>query len=202
VPIAPLTSLETAYEAVIFDFDGTLVDTMGLHYEAYRAVFAELRLTLSRTEFDEAIGGKAAETIPRLLKGRAAAVSIDEIHRRKKAHVKELLATGPVPLLETAHLLPLFQARIRMALASSGSREGIEVLLARFDWARFFEVVVTGEDVALGKPSPELFLLAAQRLGVPAARCFVFEDTDAGIAAARAAGMGSFDVRAAAGNRT
>src|SRR6185437_7081802 len=124
---------------------------------------------------------------------------IGEIHRRKKARLAQLLATAPVAILDTARLLPLLHGRLRLALASSGSREGIDILLARFDWARFFDVVVTGEDVRAGKPAADLFLLAARRLGVPAGRCFVFEDTDAGIAAARAAGMGFFDVRAAAG---
>jgi len=193
----PIARLASAYDAVLFDFDGTLVDTMGLHYQAYRAVLAELGFALSRADFDAAVGGKASETIPKLLKGRPATVPIGEIHRRKKARLAQLLATAPVAILDTARLLPLLHGRLRLALASSGSREGIEILLARFDWARWFEVLVTGEDVAAGKPAPDLFLLAARRLGVPARRCFVFEDSDAGIAAARAAGMGSFDVRAA-----
>ena len=86
---------------------------------------------------------------------------------------------------------------MKVALCSSGSRPGIELILERLVWRSLFDVVVTGEDVAAGKPAPDLFLVAAERLGVAPAGCFVFEDTDDGVAAARAAGMEVFDVRRA-----
>jgi len=82
-----------------------------------------------------------------------------------------------------------------MALASSGSRPGIEVILERFGWQRYFAAVITGEDTPHGKPAPDCFLLAADKLAVSPAACLVFEDTDAGLQAAANAGMKAIDVR-------
>ncbi|MEZ4365363.1 MAG: HAD family phosphatase [Kofleriaceae bacterium] len=182
---------------MVFDFDGTLVDTMPLHYEAYRRTFAEAHLELTPEDFYGNIGGSARETIPRFLRGRSCARSVQELHARKKEIVAELFATAEVPRLATAMLLPLLHRRIKLALASSGSRPGIELLLTRLDWVRYFDVVVTGEDAARGKPAPDLFLLAARGLDLDPARCLAFEDTDDGVAAAEAAGMTVFDVRRA-----
>jgi HAD superfamily hydrolase (TIGR01509 family) len=84
-----------------------------------------------------------------------------------------------------------------IALASSGSRSGIDVILERLGWRDRFDAIVTGQDVARGKPAPDIFLRAAERLGIAPPRCLVFEDTDDGVAAARAAQMAVFDVRRA-----
>jgi beta-phosphoglucomutase family hydrolase len=186
--------------AVIFDFDGTLVDTMPLHCAAYRRVLAEVGITVSAEEFSRCVGGNAHETIPKLLRGRPCPLSPHEIHARKKALVNQLLAERPIPILEPAKLLAAFHGRLPMALASSGSRAGIEIVLDRLGWGRYFAAVVTGEDAPRGKPAPDLFLLAAQRLQVPPSACLVFEDTAAGVAAAASAGMRCFNVRARPGD--
>lgn len=187
-----------AVDAVIFDFDGTLVDTMPVHYEAYRRAFAEMDLALSRDDFYRNSGGNARETIPKLLAGRRAPRSLPEIHARKKEILGQLLSEGPIEVLQTSQLLDAFLGRLPMALASSGSRAGIELILDRLGWRHYFAAVVTGEDVPHGKPAPDLFLMAAQQLDIERSRCLVFEDTDAGVAAARTAGMHVYDVRGAA----
>jgi beta-phosphoglucomutase family hydrolase len=190
-------SSTTQIAAAIFDFDGTLVDTMPLHYEAYRRVLAEEGIELTPEQFYSNIGGNARETIPKLLAGRPCAVPPAELHARKKQLVGRLLAEDPIPVLETAKLLPVLHTRMPLALASSGSRPGIEIVLTRYDWHRYFQAVVAGEDAPRGKPAPDLFLLAAEKLGVSPEGCLVFEDTDAGVEAARNAGMQVFDVRRA-----
>lgn len=190
----PLDS--SPYTAAIFDFDGTLVDTMPLHFEAYRRVLAEVDIELTPVEFFSNIGGNARETIPKLLAGRPCLVPPAELHARKKQLVNRLFAEAEIPVLETARLLDVFYGRLPMALASSGSRPGIEIILRRFGWDRYFGAVVTGEDASRGKPAPDLFLLAAEKLHVEPTSCIVFEDTDAGVEAARNAGMQVFDVRA------
>ncbi|HEY0193331.1 MAG TPA: HAD family phosphatase [Kofleriaceae bacterium] len=183
--------------ALIFDFDGTLVDTMPIHFEAYRQTFAEAGIELAPGEFYAHIGGKASETIPRFLAGRPCGRSVAELHARKQVIAVELLASEPIPVLAAATLLQAWHGAAPIALASSGSRSGIELVLERLGWRAMFDVVVTGGDVARGKPAPDLFLLAAERLGVAPPRCLVFEDTDDGVAAARAAQMAVFDVRLA-----
>jgi beta-phosphoglucomutase-like phosphatase (HAD superfamily) len=153
-------------------------------------------IELTFDDFYKNIGGNARETIPKFLRGRACAIGPAEIHARKKRLVNELLAASEIRVLETAKLLNLFHGSLPMALASTGSRAGIEIVLARLDWQRYFAAVVTGEDAPRGKPAPDLFLLAAEKLGVRPEACIVFEDTDAGLAAAERAGMRIFDVRA------
>lgn len=185
-------------DTCIFDFDGTLVDTMPLHFEAYRRAFGEAGIELRPSEFYPHIGGSAHETIPRFLGGRRCEWTVEQIHARKKALLDALLDSVEIPQLATAALLPLLHERVAIALASSGSRPGIDKMLDRLGWRRYFTVIVTGEDIRRGKPAPDLFLLAAERIGAAPARCLVFEDTDDGVAAATAAGMTVFDVRRAA----
>jgi len=182
---------------LIFDFDGTLVDTMPLHYESYRQTFAEVGIALAPEDFYANIGGVARETIPRFLRGRPCTRSIAELHARKQVIAQDLLRTADLPVLASAELLRAFHGTLPIAMASSGSRSGIDVVLDRLGWRAYFTTIVTGQDVARGKPAPEIFLLAAERLGVPAPSCLVFEDTDDGVAAARAAAMAVFDVRRA-----
>jgi HAD superfamily hydrolase (TIGR01549 family) len=182
--------------AAIFDFDGTLVDTMPLHYEAYRRVLADVDIELAAADFFDNVGGNARETIPKFLGGRPCRLSVQEIHDRKKQLVNRLLAECEIPILETAKLLPVFAGTMRVGLVSSGSRPGVEIVLSRLGWDRYFEVVITGEDAKRGKPAPDLFLLAADRMQVAPESCIVFEDTPAGLEAAERAGMRPFDVRA------
>jgi beta-phosphoglucomutase-like phosphatase (HAD superfamily) len=186
---------ESRIDGLIFDWDGTLVDSMPIHYEAYRLTFQEFGLELTQDHFYARIGGKASETIPRMLGAQKAPCSIMELHARKKCLVNDLLRSLPLPVLGTAVLMKAFVGKFKMAMASTGSREGIEIMLARLQWTGYFSAVVTGEDVIHGKPDPDCFLLAAKKIDVIPSKCLVFEDTDAGVEAARRAGMMVFDVR-------
>lgn len=190
-------SARPASRGLIFDFDGTLVDTMPIHYRAYRAAFAEVGIELSPDDFFGSIGGKASETIPRFLRGRSCPRSVDELHVRKQELAIQLLRSEDIPILAAAELLAALHGALPIGLASSGSRSGIDVVLDRLGWRDRFDAIVTGHDVVRGKPAPDLFLLTAERLGVAPHGCVVFEDTDDGVAAGRAAGMAVFDVRRA-----
>ena len=183
------------FQAVLFDFDGTLVDTMPIHYEAYRRTFAEIDIELTHDDFYDHIGGPGLEVIPRFLRGRTASWSTEEIHRRKKHKLLELLDEVAVPPLPTASLLRLLHGRVPMAVATSGTQVGVDKMLARLGWNGYFNSVVTAEDVQRGKPAPDVFLLAAERLGVAIQDCLIFEDTDDGVTAGRTAGGHVIDVR-------
>ena len=187
--------LPAQLDAVVFDFDGTLVDTMPAHYAAYRRVFADVGIDLAEADYYDNVGGTWREAIPKFLRGRACACSVEELHARKQARLLAELEVADIPQLPAARLLPVLRGRVPLAIASSGSRATIELVLRRLAWADAFAAVVTSEDVARGKPAPELFLLAARRIGVSPERCLAFEDTGDGVAAARAAGMTVVDVR-------
>lgn len=181
--------------AMLFDLDGTLVDTMPLHFQAYRDVLADLGISLSFTTFMAASGGAARETIPRLLAGNVCALPVEEIHRRKVARAEQLFSESPPSRLPCAMLLPALAATFPIGLVSSGSRKSVETTLASMGWSSVFQVVITGDDVQKGKPDPEGYLKGARALGAIPEECLVFEDMDDGVAAARAAGMQVFDVR-------
>jgi HAD superfamily hydrolase (TIGR01509 family) len=183
-----------AAQAVLFDFDGTLVNTMPLHYEAYRNVFADMGVELSREDFFPNAGGKASETIPKFLHGRNSPLTISEIHHLKKERIKTVFATEAIELLPAASFLPLFEGRVKLGLVSSGSREGIDILLDRLNWSGLFDVIVSGDDILRSKPHPEPYILAVRKLDCDPARALAFEDTPDGIASARAAGMNVIDV--------
>jgi beta-phosphoglucomutase len=183
-------------QAAIFDFDGTLVDTMPLHFESYRRAFAVHGVELSHDDFYRNVGGNARQTIPKFLAGRSMPCSVEELHVEKKRQLDVLLDTVEIPQLECAKLLFALRPIMKIAMASSGARRGIEKMLTKLGWSTLFDVVVAGEDAA-GKPAPDLFLLAAKNLNVAPAVCLAFEDTQDGVVAATAAGMTVFDVRRA-----
>jgi len=182
-------------EAILFDLDGTLVDTMPLHFQAYREVLADVGISIDFESFMTASGGAARETIPRLLNGVACEISVDEIHRRKVKRAAKLFSDAPPTPLPSAMLLPVLKKAFPIALVSSGSRNSVQTTLNSLGWGDLFGAIITGDDVVRGKPDPEGYLKGAAELGVAPCRCLVFEDMDDGVSAAKAAGMRVFDVR-------
>lgn len=170
-----------------------MVDTLGFHYEAYRAVFEGIGIRLLPEEFYPHLGGKAAEAIPLFLAGRDSPISINVIHERKKRVIAGLFAKGEITVLPAAGFLMLLHGRLPIALVSSGAREGIELLLERLGWTTYFDIIITGEDTPMSKPDPMPYLLAAEKLGIAPNHIAVFEDTPAGLISAKRAGMSVFD---------
>jgi HAD superfamily hydrolase (TIGR01509 family) len=182
-----------AFEAILFDLDGTLVDTMPVHYRAYAEVLRRRGLELGEPDFMAAIGAPAREAIPRFLAAvgivTAAVDEVAAIHAEKKLVFERLLGEIALAPLAAARLLQAARGRNKLALVSSGNRAGIAALLSAMRWSDVFDVVVSGDDVTHGKPDPEPYLMAAARLGVAPGNCLVVEDTEAGLASGRAAGM-------------
>jgi beta-phosphoglucomutase len=175
--------------AVLWDLDGVLVDSTRFHYEAYRKLLAERGRDIGFDEFRNLLGLRN-EAILRRLFGELPPQEVQRLADRKEELFRELIA-GKVEALPGATDLAcrLREAGVPTAIVSSTPRANIELILGSLGLADAFNVVVAAEDARRGKPDPEGFLAAAERLGVPPADCVVLEDAPEGIAGAKAAGM-------------
>jgi beta-phosphoglucomutase len=173
---------------VLFDMDGVLVDSYGPHLASWRALAEREGLPFDRAALTRLFGRTSHEMIGELWPERAG--ESDALSRRKEAIYRELVASR-FPAMPGARELAaaLHAAGFALALASSGPRENVELALDRLQLRGLFSASVSGRDVERGKPDPQVFELAAGRLGLPAARCVVVEDAPVGVEAAHAAGM-------------
>ncbi|MFF5210632.1 HAD family hydrolase [Streptosporangium sp. NPDC000396] len=183
--------MSTEPRAVLFDMDGTLVDTEGLWWEACAAVAAELGLELTEADTGHVLGRPVEHTAAHLVRqGRISPVeaSVESIGRRLTDAFAERIEGGVTPLPGAIRLLDdLRAAGVPTALVSASPRQIVDMVL-RTVGAERFRLVVAAEDTARGKPLPDPYLKAAAELGVDPAECVAVEDSPTGIAAARAAG--------------
>lgn len=171
--------------ALLFDLDGTLVDTAEANYRAYAAALAEAGRTIERAEFDAvATGRRWSQFLPLLLPGADHSV----IAARKQALYPAHLGASRInaPLVDLARAA---SPRLRLGLVTSASRRGADAVLAAHGLGDLFDVVVTGDDVEAPKPAPDSYQLAMARLGVSPDECLAFEDSDPGAESARRAGI-------------
>lgn len=184
------TSAANPAFAVIFDFDGLIVDSETPEFEAHRQIFAEHGVTLTAEEWLEEVGSYAPDRnwFERL--GRRIGRELDHaaLREEKRRRFWQVVIMEPMPGIRRL-LDGLSAAAVPLALASSSELSWIGRATTMLDVARYFRTIVTGNDVTRRKPDPEPYLLAAQRLGVPPARCVAIEDSEHGLGAARAAGM-------------
>jgi beta-phosphoglucomutase len=182
--------------AVIWDMDGTLVDTAELHFQAWAALAQELGRPFSRADFAATFGWRNPEIIPQLWGPRFSDKEIADLGERKEVLYRAAAAKG-VELLPGARPLleGLHAAGCRQAVGSSAPRANLDLILRLTNTTRFFGAVVSMEDTQRGKPDPQVFLVAAEKLAVPPERCVVVEDAPAGVRAARAGGMKCIAVR-------
>jgi beta-phosphoglucomutase len=180
------------FEAVIFDWDGTLADTRQMVVVSFQKVLSKVHCTVSDEFIERRIGIGAAETFRDAL--RASGISFDEalIKRLVEAKIQaEIDLSSTVNLFAGAvELLASLQGKVKVALASMNNRSVIDHLLKALDVRRFFDVVLTVDEVHSSKPDPEIFLKTALMLGCRPERCVVVEDSIFGVEAAKAAKMG------------
>ena len=181
------------FRAYLFDCDGTIVDSMPLHYQAWKRALAERGAVYNEKLFYE-WGGRPIREIIRLLNEmQGLDLPVEEVAERKEALYHQLIPTlQPIP--EVVEHIDLQHGRIPMAVVSGSRRSSVTASLGAVHLLDKFKTLVCAEDYKRGKPAPDGFLLAAERLGVAPADCLVFEDTDLGIEAATAAGMLSVKV--------
>lgn len=178
----------------IFDLDGTLADTMPVHWRAWQDMAARHGVVFPIERF-YGLGGVPTITIARLLvEEQGLAIDPARLATDKEAaflaRFDEVGPLEPVVALARRHA-----AAAPIAVATGSRREVAERTLAKIGLRALFEVVVAAEDTARHKPDPDVFLEAARRLGASPADCAVYEDTDLGLEAARRAGMTPVDVR-------
>ncbi|MFZ5894306.1 MAG: HAD family hydrolase [Myxococcota bacterium] len=197
-------ALTRDYDAYIFDCDGTLADSMPLHFEAWRRALSNHEAPFE-FEWDLFVSraGKTLEvTVHELNQQFESRLDVMAVARLQREIYAELLpSVGPI--VEVVTLVRELWGRYPLAVASGGDRRTVETTLMNLGILDAFHTIVTAEDVAHGKPAPDMFLLAAERMGVAPERCVVFEDSLLGIEGAQRANMGySLVKRVSAEGRT
>jgi len=177
--------------AVIWDVDGTLVDTADQHFRAWSRLAAEIGKPFTRADFAATFGMRNPDIIRKLFFPDATDARCAELAERKEDLYRASVRGEGTQLLPGAgKLLAAFAAAgWPQAVGSSAPPANLDLLLSLTDTRRYFAAVVTGDDVKNGKPDPEVFLKAAGKLGADPGRCVVFEDAVAGVEAAKAGGM-------------
>ncbi len=190
----------TARRAVLWDLDGTLVDSTEYHWRSWQQPLAAEGVHITKADFLASFGQRNDAILGAWLGAGAEPARIRRIGDAKEASYREIIAAeGIAPLPGAAEWVRrLHQAGWLQAIASSAPRLNVEVVRRALGFEKLIETLVAAEDVRAGKPDPEVFLTAATRLQVPPARCIVVEDAAAGIEAARRAGMHSIGVGDAA----
>ena len=181
------------FDAYLFDCDGTIVDSMPLHYVAWNRTLAEWNCTFPEDLFYAWGGRPVLEIIDELNREQGLAMPAEAIAKRKEAMYFDVLPTIQ-PIHEVLEHIHLSHGQIPFAVVSGSTRDSVTASLEALNILDRFETLVCAGDYTQGKPHPEPFLMAAERLGVAPERCLVFEDTEMGIQSATAAGMASVKV--------
>ncbi|MGA3060193.1 MAG: HAD family phosphatase [Candidatus Bathyarchaeia archaeon] len=180
------------FEAVIFDWDGTLGDTREVIVIAFQKTLSEINCKVSDEYIERRIGIGAADTFRDIL--RSGKTHFDEKMIRRLVERKselEIELSDQVKLFPGAiELIEALQGKVKMGLASMNNRSVILHLLKMKDIEKYFDTVLTAESISLSKPNPEIFLKAASKLNTKPEKCVVFEDSIFGVQAAKSANMG------------
>ncbi len=193
MPTIDLT--EYTFDAIIFDCDGTLVNSAPVHFKAFQVALERQGAVLEHGWYLERLGLSRVELITELSK--ALSLNLDVPRAAAESEAQFLVHTAElVEISEVAGIARAYFKKLPMAVASSGQRLSVEQSLHSVGLASLFDEILTADDVSVCKPDPEIYLLAAKRLQIDVARCLVFEDTDEGLMSASTAGAQTIDVRA------
>ncbi|WP_410819397.1 HAD family hydrolase [Micromonospora sp. 050-3] len=181
------------FAAYLFDCDGTIVDSMPLHYLAWQRALEEWGCEFPEDLFYAWGGRPTADIIVALNEQQGLAMPVAAVVERRESYYQELLPQLAAVPDVLAHIHDAHR-RVPFAVVSGSTRASVTASLDALGLLDRFDVLVCADDYTRAKPDPEAFLLAAAQLGVPPESCLVFEDTDLGIQAATAAGMASVRV--------
>ncbi len=185
-------------QAVIFDMDGVIIDSEPIYFKIQQKIFNQLGFSISEAEYDEFIGAGMHLMWQILKRNKNLEQSIEELVNMNNETVyhsfKNLSTLSPMPYFKE-FIENCIDRKFKIALASSTAKRTIMAILKNLLIHDYFDVIVSGEEVELGKPSPDIFLTTAQRLNVNPDECLVIEDSTNGIKAAKDAGMHCIGLR-------
>ena len=185
---AVVEDLSGRFDALIFDCDGTLVDSMPAHYDAWVRSLARYGMTLSEDRFYRLGGVPAHKIVATLADEHGVQLDAgDFAHQKERLFVE--CSGGVQPITPVIEIARFHHGKLPLAVATGSHREPAHKSLQRVGIDDIFDAVVCAEDVERHKPAPDVYLEAARRLGVDPKRCRAFEDTEVGMTAARDAGM-------------
>ena len=181
---------------LVFDCDGTIADTMPMHFRAWKEALNLHGVELAEATFYELAGVPTEKIIEILNEKHGAHMPLRETaeYKEKLYHdlIPQVIAIEPV-----VEVVKKYYGKLPMAVATGGWRSVVTATLSALKLDHYFETIVTADDVKHGKPAPDIFLEAARRIGVPPEHCVGLEDAELGLQAVRAAGMLAIDVRPA-----
>jgi beta-phosphoglucomutase family hydrolase len=193
-PSDPSAAIPDEFKGLIFDCDGTLVDTMPLHFRAWTQAMAAVGITITEEQFYAFSGMPTVKIIETLAKEQNVTCDVATAAEEKERLFLENIQSVE-PIHSVMEIVQREKGRRKMAVASGGWKSVIHQSLGAVGLEGMFDAVVGADEVEHGKPAPDIFLEAARRLGFKPDECLVYEDGDLGIQAARAAGMRVIDVR-------
>jgi len=181
---------ENKLGAVLWDLDGVIADTGEYHYRAWQYVFGEKGVAFSKEDFMRHFGQRHDTIIKFALGDGLSTEEFDAVTEKKQQEYRRIVAENIRALPGAIELIrSLNKNNIKTAIASSAPIENVDVIIKGLNIEDCFQAIASGMEVDEGKPSPQIFLLAAKKLGVEPGNCVVIEDAIAGVAAAKTAGM-------------
>lgn len=183
-------------QMLIFDCDGTFMETLCLHYEAWKDAFNELGYRfIDKDEFIEKYAGISGnDMVKEVIKQFSYTINPANIIAKKRTIFIEKYIVTVKPIAKTLKIVNKYSKCLRMVVASGGAKEAVIKMLELNNMINLFQQVITFDDVKIGKPAPDIFLKASTDNNVPPNKCLVFEDHHAGFKAAQLAGMHYIDI--------
>lgn len=189
--------LEPGIKALIFDFDGTLVDTMPLHYKAWKQVFHDIGVEYPKDLFNKNAGLPGYKIADIVLRNAGVRNKFDpDIISNQKYEIFDSLVPETRVIDPVADLVYKYHGRMPISIGTGGHTATVNLTLKHTGLDKYFDIVITSDDVSNHKPEPDTFLECSRRMNTPAEYCQVFEDGERGIEAAKRAGMVVTDVKA------
>ncbi len=182
------------YQAIIFDCDGTLIDSMPTHYKAWQMITSKYGLQFPENRFYQ-MGGISTKKILKTLAEEASLdLDIEAVVQEKEIFFRNFLSSLK-PIHEVVDVAKAYHGKIPLGVATGSQRSVAEAQLKQIGILGLFDALACAEDVTHHKPAPDVFLEAARRLNVVPEKCLAYDDTDIGLTSARSAGMVAVDVR-------